>query len=477
MLKEVKWRVFVRISGEEKCNFTAIDESAVFKNAQDINSSKHFSNSVLEVLQIFDCTSDKICHCKDSYNPTIRNLAEKFSMAIIMLGILGVLGNFILMTNSARKLIKRFYQEAKEKRIYNYLILNLSLSYFLLGICALIYGTNVPDSSKTISLHFVKTTMCNALGFLAFLSNQVSVSLLLLISGFRLYSVVRAYGAVHFKYAVILSGCFWIFWIVIASIPFLFKDFFTVGLRVNHSFDIPYKSVKDFVKNIVSNMNTSSLHRYVLNNVHKYSTNIVLNQFIANSLHFNDVENQTISYVDYYNSQPLCTLNLLVEFDRPGTFFTLAVVVFNFFSYMFMLIAYAIIYKNVYRRKKIESLNLKTNRFANLTDRFLKFFTFKQKRKKNKTSALRIFLIMITDFICWFPMTILATVYFVKSCTMNGCELCKFKNLYATLASFLIPLILFSSAINPFIYYTNVYLRMAVHLKNCFKAKCCFKQK
>ena len=63
------------------------------------------------------------------------------------------------------------------------------------------------------------------------------------------------------------------------------------------------------------------------------------------------------------------------------------------------------------------------------------------------------FLIVITDFCCWIPLSLLALDFYIKSYLMDICEFAKYKRyIELWLPSFIMLVIPINSSINPFLY-------------------------
>ena len=98
----------------------------------------------------------------------------------------------------------------KESRIYNPLLLSLSFADFLMEIYLVVISFEIKRKSFVAHIYYTEYRLCNALGVLNFLSSQVSMSTIFLISCFRLYSVVCPYKKVKLRIAFYLIALTWI---------------------------------------------------------------------------------------------------------------------------------------------------------------------------------------------------------------------------------------------------------------------------
>ena len=122
------------------------------------------------------------------------------------MGIICFLGNILVVTQKIKPIWKKI-QKPKEIKIYSILIFNLSVADLLMGIY--LVGISVKmkksiDQSNCV----VESGFCNLLGITNLVSGQVSLTTLIGISYFRLYSLICSYKQVNVKLAVVLIFSF-----------------------------------------------------------------------------------------------------------------------------------------------------------------------------------------------------------------------------------------------------------------------------
>ena len=85
--------------------------------------------------------------------------------------------------------------------------------------------------------HFSNPGICNVLGIMNTVSSQVSITILFIISVYRLVSVTKPFKTLHFKSVILLIIITWALWLVIAILPLIpvepFETTFTFGLTKN----------------------------------------------------------------------------------------------------------------------------------------------------------------------------------------------------------------------------------------------------
>ena len=160
-------------------------------------------------------------------------------LLVLVLGLMCLFGNSIVIFRQIFNLAKQKNYH-KEIRVYNSLLLNLSLADFLMGIYLVVISFEIKRKSFVADIYFTEYRLCNALGVLNFLSSQVSMSTIFLISCFRLYSVVCPFKKVRLKIVFYVIALTWILWILVAVLPIIdiepFETFFNIGIRYNQSF-------------------------------------------------------------------------------------------------------------------------------------------------------------------------------------------------------------------------------------------------
>ena len=376
-----------------------------------------------------------------------------YFIAIIPIGLVSLLGNGITAIHEIKKVISLKTNEAKERKVYNVLVLNLCISDSLMGL----YLTLGPIAFRFSDQEVMNTNLCNALGVTSVLSMQASVSIIVIITAYRLFGVLFPYKRIHIKTTVILLVLVWLLWFVVLTLPLLSETLlahqFTQTIVLNkHNGNRTIIDLPRFIKNIQNlarSMNsTDDLFGHVLDAVSKYESNEVAVQLLQ-SFDLVDFERDEMSFVNYYYFASGCTFITFVEEARnpkARTYFSLFFLIFNLVEYVFILIAYLIMFKKI-----------SATRFMNLlpcVSQKTYFRTRGQQTQKikneNKQVYARIFAVVATDLICGIPICLLGLAYFFEGLYVTEC----FRNLSFINVASLVVLVLFplNSIINPYIY-------------------------
>ena len=446
LLKALEWQIF---PSQENVSHTQCKSSYLEKG-----------NAI--VLPKTECV--RHCDCTDMYDDTLRKLGLEWFPLLFIFALLAVFGNFTVLLHSSKRLWCKSNYNSKEKNIYHCLVINLSCANFLLGLCSLTYAIEISLHAEGIDGFFIETKLCDALGFVSFVVIQVSVSILVIISAFRLYSVLSPYKPVHFRLTVALCIVLWAVWIVIASAPLINELLFSIGVRVDDATNIHFAAVNELVLNLLET-NVTSQTKSVLNATKKYnSSSAVLRQAIF-SFGLANSQSSQVDLIGYYNSHPFCSLDILVEHNKPAAFLTLTLVMFNLLSFAFIVIAYFVIFRKLYHGQCIEGY-LEQSSCCFLKNRSHAKTVSKIRRDENQRAFLRIFLIIAVEFVCWIPMAVIAINYVDRSTFLDTCELCKKHNDTAWTAAVLIPLVLGNSTVIPYIYSTEVWINLCQKFKS-----------
>ena len=108
----------------------------------------------------------------------------------VLLGLLCLLGNIVVIYDKIICLRKAQNQD-KEIQIYHILVLNLALADLLMGIYLTAIGF---ESNRKVANGIYSSEpngLCNGLGIISTLSSQISLTILFIISIYRLLSVIR----------------------------------------------------------------------------------------------------------------------------------------------------------------------------------------------------------------------------------------------------------------------------------------------
>ena len=226
---------------------------------------------------------------------------------VFVLGLMCLFGNSIVIFRQIFNLPSQ-RNNHKESRVYNSLLLSLCLADFLMGIYLVVISFEMKRKSYDTHIYYTEYRLCNALGVLNFLSSQVSMSTILLISCFRLYSVVCPYKKVKLRIAFYLIVLTWILWILVAVIPVIdiepFKTFFNIGIRYNQLFSqkhLYFASYRNLFKTIKDQMRSDSSLKFIFDAINNDSSNTVIEKAIK-SFNLINYQNTTLSPLGFSTS-------------------------------------------------------------------------------------------------------------------------------------------------------------------------------
>ena len=341
------------------------------------------------------------------------------------------------------------------------LVLNLCLADLLMAIYLIVLPTTLKHSLKP---ERATSPICDALGVTSVLSLQVSMSILVIISAYRLFSVLYPYKHIHVKVSLILIVLVWIIWLFIAIVPLLnetvLANGFTRAIIVcpkgdNDCNTYRRQSVPKITKNVqvLENglVSKNNLYSQVIKRVNDYQTNEVALQLL-NSFNLVNMECNDIYLINYYSSLRACTVDLFFTNNHPfaHTAFSLVLTTSSLAGYFFILIAYLIMIKHI-----------SSSRIKNLIPFMRRKVSPKQARREpqtqkikneNKHVYIRILVICVTDVICGIIVCVVGLVYYLDSIIAPECSVpileC-FKRNAPIIVIVFSPL---NSVINPYIY-------------------------
>ena len=169
----------------------------------------------------------RFCNRSDlKSRPRQRNKGffEPPSLQVIvwLMAVLSLTGNGVVLISKFITLKKNYATMTSEKKVHSTMVINLAIADLLLGVYLLMISiVSAVFSGLQGRVQFLNsfTPFCNFLGVLSLVSSQMSVTVLVVITTARLFSVVNPYKAVNVRFFLIWSGFCWVAWIVIACVP------------------------------------------------------------------------------------------------------------------------------------------------------------------------------------------------------------------------------------------------------------------
>ena len=455
--KNVHWNLQRKEFPSGDVNNFLDDKQKYFKqNFNDVN--------VVNFSGIFVCDGYGSKNDNHTYI-TINSVLNNYYIIFVVLGIVSLVGNSIVIIHQIKTLLIQNKSSTKERKIYNILVLNLCLADLLMAFY-LIAGPIYITKLESISF-----SLCNALGVISALSIQLSVSLLAIITAYRLCGIVFPFRIlVRTKITVVLLCLVWFLWFAVVSLPLfnelLFAREFSYGIEVlNHQCQIPFRKVIKIVESLADAVNPKyETFWHILHKLRNHKNNEVALQ-VLKSFDLLNFERDQIQFLDFYNFRRGCTIETIISKNNAKSLLSFVLLMVNFAEYLFIVVSYFIIIKN------ISALRIKGFFPCLLQKPSVNNQKKKPKKQKteNKQIYKRIFAIVITDLVCGIPICIIGLVHYFGGLLSVSIEFrfTNFTNLAPILVMVLIPI---NSVVNPYIYsfhlWKSLYKRCNGHCLN-----------
>lgn len=416
--------------------------------------SDHFSktNMCISAGQILDCFSPT--------NPpgVFRNIDALYVIFYVLTWVMAVFalaGNAATICNTCALLCSRFNIMAKEKKLHNFLLLNLSGADFLMGaylLTHLILSSSFGTLRQSRDFQIWKfEPICSILGIAGLVSSQVSVTTLVLITTCRLYSVQCPFKGIQIKPIATVAVLSWLVWTLIACIPVIgnkdtfHNTMFVVDRCPGLLYSATYNQWTDKLGKILNKQNCSSI-------LPKTRSWTKLKSIIDELELFNRSKLKTYGY---YSDTEFCCTNFYHSKQNPAIGFLLQMVLFNLVAFLYMAVAYCCIL-----RKTVGfHAGLLRLKCCNFCECFRCVSPNENRRKQeNEQMYRRIFFVILTDFACWVPISLTIITRTISEEAVSW-------NATGYITGFMLPL---NSALNPFLYAN---LRRRFWTKSCFSAK------
>ncbi|CAK8680002.1 unnamed protein product [Clavelina lepadiformis] len=387
-----------------------------------------------------------------------------------LLPITAIGGNLAVVFNRALDLYRsrsNGSSSAKVRKVHNITILNLALADLVMGVYALIVAISTSVYLNEISIKaktmVIGSRICESLGLLNFASGQISVTALILITSVRLYSIARPYKLANIKLIIGLIFGSWALWTYLAYIPIqnsdLFKETFVENIRLIYT-DSRETVSRAYLKNMTNLVLQTIMQK---RNLTEASGDLITEEtswddlvWLAKKVRLIP-KKSTVDYTGYYSQQTSCTFKYLSSYYDKDCIFTMFIIVFNFSSFVYTVVAYAYII--------CKSSNSATS------SKFAQFLVCDKKslnngqepplpvvEVENLKMQRKIFFIIITDLLCWIPICVISISSIFWTSTMNECAASNFVKQNNRWFNYLVPLLTpINSSINPFLYSTGIW--------------------
>ncbi|CAK8682066.1 unnamed protein product [Clavelina lepadiformis] len=344
-----------------------------------------------------------------------------------VVAIVTVLGNLFIIVSTSRDMTNK--DASKAKKCNKILILNLSVSDLLMGVYLLIVvgqGVAYAGNYAEFDYEWRSGTVCSIAGSICLISSETSCFIMVLIAAFRLYSIffpfkARLASTNIWKAAALFS---WLLSITLAVLPNLFRYFNHAALFLS-PFSKTDTVTDDYVISFtccLSMLTNTSMQD-------KGDAWLTAKSFLDNEF----PQFSSPGDISYYGKTSVCIPTLFVsKGDRFWPYSTFIITI-NLVSFMFVCVSYLLVCSKSSKRPD------KKNDVAKIQDRRLQ---------------LRIARLIVTDFVCWIPICIMAYVSLGGVVLPLGIEIFT--------AGVLLPI---NSALNPILYSSFIEDRITKLLK------------
>ena len=378
-------------------NFYGItNKSNCFKGFDELNRLKRFvckagSRVSIDVDEICDGNQD--CDdnrdekdCKDNENSVFSSEQEMIASSALkscfwIMGIVVISGNLYVITSTV---LNQTIKLNKSLRYQNVIILNISIADMIMGIYLLsiaVYSAYYSGYYGQINFKWRSSLRCSLIGSLAVLSSEASCFFMVLLTSCHLYTIHKPFSTLltstRKSKLVIISVWFMAF--IIASLP------------------IPHLNVSYFVQNKVefSNLFTRS-KIWNKEKITKFACRLAMLKsmefncndwdFIKSFLKNNNPEYFPGAEFGYYGQTNVCMPRFYVYRGEYAWEYSFVIITLNFLCFFFIAISYTC--------KNVNKLKIKAS----------------QRDKEQSRMQRRVSRIVITGFLCWIPICIIAFV-------------------------------------------------------------------
>ena len=446
LLDLVDWKIFVCTCVNRTTCSENVPEKWKVLSSTCQNATCCFSNHVADIFF-------PIRHCNSGNCSSFREFVQGFPFTawyiFLILGCICLFGNFVVIIQKITNLRDK-QQRYKEIKIYNTLVLSLSLSDLLMGSYLVMIAVEIKLKTEN-NIYYSELGFCNALGMINLISSQVSITTLTTISFYRLIGVTHPYKNQHLRLVVTLLVVTWFVWISFAVMTVLpvepFESLFTYGLNYkDEDFALSFHEEVLLFRSFQTSQNDVSA---VLNATIKYQTPSVLRKTLV-QFGWVNLTSENWLYFGLYNFQYTCAMSVIstsTELD-PITYFNLAILLYDVFASVAIVLAYSIVTISASGYERILCAVVRCQKLPKKEERV---HQNNQNNRNNENQRLlsRISMVVITDLVCWLPVCITSIVFWNPKMLPNGKEFLKLAIEVQIVKIFVIPI---NSIFNPFIY-------------------------
>ena len=409
------------------------DKLNCFKGFDELHCLKRFfckagKKISIDVDQICDGKQD--CDdntdekkCNNTFN-SVFSSAKKMIANIFLescfwiMGMAVIGGNiYVIISTTYHLKISKLNKSLKYQHL---IILNISIADIIMGFYLLtiaVYSVYYSGYYGQIDLKWRSSLSCSIIGSLAVLSSEASCLLMVLLTSCRLYVIYKPFSTLStstWKYKLAIISV-WLISVIIAVLPILHQtsEYFVHSVEFSNRFTRSQIWNKENITKFACRL-AGANNQSMKNNKNDWN-------FTKTFLKTNYPEYSPGVEFGYYGQTSVCMPRFYVYRGEHAWEYTLAVITINFLSFFFIATSYIF----MFIRSSKNKLKTKNN----------------QREKQQSRKRRRISRIIITDFLCWIPICIMA---FVKLSGFYVDDVA-----YVVSAGLLLPI---NSAFNPLLY-------------------------
>ena len=413
--------------------YKIINKSNCPKGFDEINCPKRFyckNGNKISIDQNYVCDSKVDCDdesdeidCKTENKKVFSSETEMIASPVLkycfwIIGMIVIYGNLYVIISTTRNL-----KNAKFNQVIKYnnlIILNISVADTIMGVYLLIIAVHSAYYSgyyDKFDHEWRSSLLCSMTGNLAVLSSETSCLFMVLLTSYRLYTMYKPFSTLsssNQKYKMLFIVV-WLISLIIAGLPITSQtsEYFM------HSAEFSNQFIRSRIWN-VEKITKFACRLAKLTN--KSMENSSRGWFSTKSYlkkHFPDYS-PGLEF-GYYGPTSVCMPRFFIVQGETAWEYSLFVITLNFLCFFYIAVGYIFVF--IRSSKSQIKINPKL-------------------REKNKsTMQKRISRIIITDFLCWIPICIIA---FVKLSGIYVDDVA-----YVVSAALLLPI---NSAVNPLLY-------------------------
>ena len=386
-------------------NKVSIDINQMCDGIQNCDNNEDENNCSNNNNRVFSTDKEMIA------NPVLRSCFWIMGFAVIS-------GNsYVIVTTIKYLKTTKLNKSLKYQQI---IVLNISIADFIMSIYLLViavFSSVYSGYYGQVDYEWRSSLRCSIIGSLAVVSSEASCLLMVLLTACRLYSICRPFSFLStstFRYKSTITFV-WLLSFSLAFLPVLHQTsyYFVQNVRFFNRFTNTQVWNKIDITKFACCL-ANLINKTIIKNGKDWdSTRAFLSD---NFPEYNPGEE-----FGYYSQTSVCMPRFYVAYDGDAWEYSVAIITVNFVSFLFIAVGYVLIYVRS-SKSQLENRN----------------------RKQNQTTTnmqKRISRIIITDFLCWIPICIMAYVklsgYYVDDIA------------YIVSAGLLLPI---NSAINPLLY-------------------------